>query len=89
MVLAAVVAVGAHLFSAVMYYDQAVVPKAVITGTEVYPRTSPSDQAQQYEFALPPGTIIRAGSAGVPNWIKATYGGKNVVFIRRNQMRLL
>lgn len=89
MTLAAIVAVGGHIFAGAMYYDQAAVPKGVITGAEVYPRASPSDLAERYEFVLPPGTIVRADNAGVPNWIKATYGGKNVVFIRRDQMRFL
>lgn len=83
------VALVGHVFASVRYYEENYMARGVIVAEETYPRTLPSETAEAYESAISPGTIIRVGSAGVKGWIKAIYGGRNEVFILREQMEFL
>lgn len=75
-----------HAFAAVMYYEQAYTPWAVVVAEDAYPRAAPSDRAETYDFVLQPGTIVRAAYAGRSGWIKAIYGGANEVFLESDQI---
>ena len=84
-----VAALIGHHFAAFRYYEEAYSPRGVIVEAETYPHAAPSEEASVYEFTLPPGSVVRVRSAGVKGWVKAIYGGKNEVFIRRSQMEYL
>lgn len=78
-----------HFFAATRYATEVYKTPGVVIAKAAYPRTAPDEAAKTYEFTLPPGTVIEIGEAGAPGWIKAIYGGKNEVFIKREQMEYL
>ncbi len=82
-------AVIGHFFAGIKYTQEANKPLAIVVADDAHPRSAPYEGATTYDFVLPPGTMIEAGDAGVKGWIKATYGGRNQVFIRREQMEFL
>jgi tetratricopeptide (TPR) repeat protein len=85
----AVLAACLHGFAGAKYYQEAYTSRGVIIAAETHPREAPSESAPAAEFILPPGTIIKVENAGVPGWVKAIYGGRNQVFVRREQMEFL
>ena len=90
---AAAIALGlaliGHVFASVKYYEEAYLRSGIVIAPETYPRSAPSESADSYSFALPPGTFIHVAEGGVQGWVKAIYGGRNEVFIRRDQMEFL
>lgn len=84
-----VVAAVAHFFASAKYATEVYKTRGVVVARSTYPHMAPNDGSPAYEFTLPPGTVIGVGEAGAPGWVKAIYGGRNEVFIKRDQMEYL
>jgi len=84
-----IVAALAHVFAGVKYYYEAYMSRGVVITADVRPHEAPDDSSPTSEFVLPQGTVIKISDAGVGGWVKATYSGRNEVFIHRDQMEFL
>lgn len=87
--IAAGLALFAHVFAGIKYWDQILNPSGVVISADTYPRAAPSENAEIYSFTLPAGTVVAIENAGQLGWVKAVYGGRNEVFLRTEQVRML
>lgn len=87
----ALIVLGAlgHSFGLIKYYEEAYTSRGVVVDAAAFPSAAPSPAAERYDFALPAGTVIRVLPAGAPGWIKAVYGARNEVYLRRESIELL
>ncbi len=78
-----------HALAICKYREERYSSRGVVVAADVRPHEAPSDESAAADFILPPGTVVAIENAGVEGWVKAVYGGRQEVFIRRDQMEFL
>ncbi len=73
---------------ALMHFFRAEVWQGVVVAEGTVARTGPSE-SQIENFALPAGTVVRIMESTTQEWVKISFAGGRVGFIKKEQVRFL